>query len=84
MLAGHLIKGRKESKNNYTNQLSENLKNKNEFGCKPKKLCVDMGSEFYNRSMKSWLKGTDIEIYSTHNERKSFNGKNLFKNIKEH
>ena len=43
-----------------------------------------MGSEFYNRSMKSWLKGSDIEIYSTHNERKSFNGKNLFKNIKEH
>ena len=28
-------------------------------------------SEFYNRSMKSWLKSNNIEIYSTHNERKS-------------
>ena len=28
---------------------------------------VDKGSEFHNRSMKSWLEKNDIEMYSTHN-----------------
>ena len=32
---------------------------------------VDKDSEFYNRSMKSWLERNDIEIYLTHNERKN-------------
>ena len=26
-----------------------------DFYRKPNKMCVDKGSEFYNRSMKSWL-----------------------------
>ena len=30
----------------------------------------DRGSEFYNRSMKSWLQDNDIEMYLTHNEGK--------------
>ena len=30
----------------------------------------EKGSEFYNRSMKSWLQDNDIEMYSTHNEGK--------------
>ena len=38
---------------------------------KPKKIWVDKSSEFYNRSMKSWLEKNDIEMYSTHNEGKS-------------
>ena len=38
---------------------------------KPSKIWVDKGSEFYNTSMKSWLQNNDIEMYSTHNERKS-------------
>ena len=38
---------------------------------KPNKVWVDKGSEFYNRSMKSWLVKIDIEMYSTHNEGKS-------------
>ena len=29
---------------------------------------VDKDSEFYNRSMKSWLEKNDIEMYSTRNE----------------
>ena len=29
-------------------------------------MWVDKGSEFYNRSMKSWLQGQDIEMYSAH------------------
>ena len=36
----------------------------------PDQICVDRGSEFYDRSMKSWLQDNDIEIYSIHNERK--------------
>ena len=37
---------------------------------KPNKIWVDKGSEFYNRSMKSWLQENDITIYSSHNEGK--------------
>ena len=32
---------------------------------------VEKGSEFYHRSMKSWLEKNDIEMYSRHNEGKS-------------
>ena len=35
------------------------------------KIWVNKGSEFYNRSVKSWLEKNDVEIYSTHNEGKS-------------
>ena len=42
-----------------------------ESNCKPNKIWVDKGSEFYNISMKSWLKDNDIEICLTHHERKS-------------
>ena len=35
---------------------------------KPNKICVDKGSKFYNRSIKSWLQDNDIEMYSTYNE----------------
>ena len=31
---------------------------------------MDKGSDFYNRSSKSWLQDNDIEIYLTHNEGK--------------
>ena len=31
---------------------------------------MDKSSEFYNRSMKSWLLDNDIEMHSTHNKRK--------------
>ena len=34
-------------------------------------IWVDKGSEFYNRSMKSYLQDNDIEMYSTYNEGKS-------------
>ena len=40
---------------------------------KPNKIWVDEGSEFYNRSMKSFLQN-NIEMYSTHNEGKNFIG----------
>ena len=38
---------------------------------KPDKFWVDKGSEFYKRSMKSWLQDNIIKMYSAHNERKS-------------
>ena len=39
--------------------------------CKPNKIWVDKGSEFYNNSFKKWLKDNDIEMYSTNNKGKS-------------
>ena len=43
----------------------------NQSGCKPIKLWVDKSSEFYNRSVKSWLQDNNVEMYSTLNEGKS-------------
>ena len=37
---------------------------------KPSKIRVHNGSEFYNRSVKSWLEKNGIEMYSTYNEEK--------------
>ena len=34
-------------------------------------------TQFYNRSMKFWLQGNDIEIYLAHNEGKSVVAKKL-------
>ena len=42
----------------------------NESNRKPNKIWVDKGGKFYDRSLKSWLKDNDIEMYSTHNEGK--------------
>ena len=39
-----------------------------ESNCKPYKIWVDKGSEFYSRSMKSWLDKNDMEIYSAHSK----------------
>ena len=50
-----------------TNALQKIL---NESNHKPNKMWVDKGSEFYDE-MKSWLEKNDIQMYSTHNERKS-------------
>ena len=42
----------------------------NESNHKPNKIWVEKGSEFYNRSIKSWLDKNDIEMYSRHNKEK--------------
>ena len=34
-----------------------------ESNCNPNKIWVDKGSKFYNRSMKSWLEKSGIEMY---------------------
>ena len=51
-----------------TNAFQKNLKESNS---KPNKIWVDKRSEFYNRSIKSWLEKNDIDMYSMHNEGKS-------------
>ena len=43
----------------------------NEPRPQPNKIYVDKCSEFYNRSMKSWLEDDGIEMCLTHNEGKS-------------
>ena len=49
---------------------------------KQNKIWVDKGSEFYNRSMKSWLEKNEIEMYSTHNEGKSVAAKRFIRTLK--
>ena len=39
-------------------------------GCKPNKIWVAQGSEFYNKCFKDFLKINNIEMYSTYNEGK--------------
>ena len=48
-----------------------------ESNSKPNKIWVDKGSEFYSRSMKSWLEKNTKEMYSTHNEGKSVIAENF-------
>ena len=43
---------------------------------------MDKGSEFYDRSMKSWLEDNVTEMYSTHNEEKSVVAKRFIKTFK--
>ena len=50
--------------------------------CKPNKIWIDKGNEFYNRSMKSWLKDDDIETYSTHNEGNSVVAEKFIRTLK--
>ena len=50
-----------------TNAFQKILKESNR---KPNKIWVDKGSEFYNSSVKKWLKDIDIEMYLLHNEGK--------------
>ena len=50
--------------------------------CKPNKIWVDKGSEFYNKSMKSWLQDNDIEMYSIYNEEKSVATERFIRSLK--
>ena len=49
---------------------------------KPNKIWVDKGSEFYNNSFKKLLKDNDIEMYSIHNEGKSFVAERFIRTLK--
>ena len=54
----------------------------NEPNCKPNKIWVDKGREFYNRSMKSFFQNSDTKTYSTHNEEKSMIAKRFTRTLK--
>ena len=49
---------------------------------KPNKIWVYKGSEFYNRSMKSWLEKNSTEMYLTHNEGKSVVAERFIRTLK--
>ena len=55
----------------------------NESHCKSKKILVAQHSEFYNRSMKSWLKKNAVELYSIYYEGKSVVAKRFIGNSKK-
>ena len=57
-------------------------KNLDESNRKPNKRWVNKGSEFYNRSMESYFQNNDLELYSTHNEEKSFIVERFIRTIK--
>ena len=54
----------------------------NESNLKPNKIWVDRGSQFYNRSMKSFLQNNDIELCSVHNEGKSVVAEKFIRTLK--
>ena len=49
---------------------------------KPNKIWADKDSEFYNRSMKSWLEKKDIEMYSPHSEGNSVIAQRFIRTLK--
>ena len=50
--------------------------------CKPNKIWVDKGSEYYNSFFKKWLKDDDIKMYSMHNEGKSVVAERFIRTLK--
>ena len=53
-----------------------------ESNCKPNKIWVDKGSQFYKKSVKSFLQDNDVEMYSTHNEGKSVIAERFIRTLK--
>ena len=50
--------------------------------CKPNKIWVDKGSEFYNSSVKKWLKDNYIDMYSIHNVGRSVLAERFIRTLK--
>ena len=63
-----------------TNAFQKSL---NESKRKTNKIWADKGSKLHNRSMKSYLQNSDIEIYSMHNERKSVIAERFIRTVKK-
>ena len=51
-------------------------------GRKPNKIWVDQGREFYNQSVRDFLKINNIEMYSTFNEGKSVVAERFIRTLK--
>ena len=54
----------------------------NESGCKSNKIWLGKAIELYNRSMKSWVQGNYIEMYSTRNEGESVVAERFIRTLK--
>ena len=54
-----------------------------ESGRKPNKLWIDKGSEFYNKSLKSWLQNNSLEMYSAHNQEKFIVAERFIRTLKK-
>ena len=50
---------------------------------KPNKVWTEKGSEFYNRSMKSFLQNNNIEMYSAHNGGNSVIAERFIRTLKK-
>ena len=50
--------------------------------CKPNKMWVDQGSEFYSKPFKDFLKINNIGMYSTYNEAKSVVAERFIRTLK--
>ena len=50
--------------------------------CKPSKISVDKGSEFYSSSVKKWLKDNYIDMYSIHIVGKSVVAERFIRTLK--
>ena len=65
------------------NNFQKSLDESKSGGRKPNQIWVDDEcSEFYNRSMKSWLQDNDIEMYSTYKEGKFVLAERLIRTLK--
>ena len=51
---------------------------------KATKIWTDNGTEFYSRPVKSWLQGNNIDMHLTHNEGKSKDSLESYKDLLEH
>ena len=51
-------------------------------GCKPNKIWVDQGGEFYNYLFERFLKNNNIKMYSTSNEGKSVVAERFIRTLK--
>ena len=49
---------------------------------KPNKIWFNKGSEFYNKSFRKWLKGNNIEMYSTYHEGKFVAAERFIRTLK--
>ena len=78
-----LIKDKKGTSivNAFKKIISEGSKPESKGRRKPNKIWVHQGSEFYNNSLKDFLKINNIEMYSTYNEGKSIVAETRFFNI---
>ena len=65
-----------------TNTFQNFKKVLDKFNCKTNQIWIDKGSEFYNRSVKSWLQDNNIKTYSVCNEGRFIVAERLIRTLK--